>query len=113
LYVSADGDMLEALLTAILNNAKEFRNQGTEITLKVFADASWVLIEVGNQGPQIPPDLIDEIFEYGVSSRDSDGEHQGLGLFVAKQYVKKMGGDVHVKNVEGGVRFAIKLARAH
>lgn len=113
LYVSADGDMLEAALTAILNNAKEFRNQGTDITLRVFADASWVLIEVGNQGPQIPPDLIDEIFEYGVSSRDSDAEHQGLGLFVAKQYVKKMGGDVHVRNVEGGVRFAIKLARAH
>ena len=79
----------------------------------MFADASWILIEVGNQGPQIPSYLIDEIFEYGVSSRDSDGEHQGLGLFVAKQYVKKMGGDVHVKNVEGGVRFAIKLARAH
>ncbi|MDU9393141.1 HAMP domain-containing sensor histidine kinase [Pseudomonas sp. zfem002] len=113
LYVSADGDMLEASLTAILNNAKEFRNEGTEITLKVFADASWALIEVGNQGPHIPFYPIDEIFEYGVSSRDSSDEHQGLGLFVAKQYIKKMGGDVHVKNVRDGVRFAIKLARAH
>lgn len=34
---------------------------------------------------------IDAIFEYGVSRRDSDGEHQGLGLFVAKQYLKEMG----------------------
>lgn len=113
LYVSADGDMLEASLTAILNNAKEFRHEGTEITLRVFADASWALIEVGNQGPHIPFYPIDEIFEYGVSSRHSNGDHQGLGLFVAKQYIKKMGGDVHVKNIEGGVRFAIKLARAH
>lgn len=112
-YVSADGDMLEASLMAILNNAKEFRGDGTVVTLQVFSDLNWVLIHIYNCGPHIPFYPIDEVFEYGVSSRDVSGDHQGLGLFIAKQYINKMGGSIAAKNIKGGVRFEIKLARAH
>jgi signal transduction histidine kinase len=113
LYVSADGDMLEASLMAVLNNAKEFRKADTNIVLQIFSDSNWVLIHISNQGPHIPFYPIEEVFEYGVSSRDAAGDHQGLGLFIAKQYITKMGGDIAVKNVKDGVRFEIKLARAH
>jgi len=111
LLVSADGDMLEAALTAILNNANDFRSEGTKITISIYMDAQWVLISIMNIGPHIDNYPIEEIFEYGVSSRSGDGEHGGLGLYIAKKNITNMGGDLVVKNIKEGVRFDIKLVK--
>jgi len=111
LMVSADGDMLEAALTAILNNANDFRAEGTRITITGYTDAQWVLISIMNYGPHIKNYPIEEVFEYGVSSRSGDGDHGGLGLYMAKKNITNMGGDLVAKNVEGGVRLEIKLVR--
>lgn len=110
--VSADGDMLEAALAAILNNANDFRHVGTPIRITTYTDSNWIVIYIMNYGPHIPNQPTDEIFEYGVSSREGDHEHQGLGLYIARQNVQNMGGDLVAKNVEAGVRFDMKLVRA-
>lgn len=112
LKVIADADFLEAALTAILNNAQDFQTPDTITTITSYSDAEWVLISIFNFGPHIIQDPIDEIFEYGVSSRSADNDHQGMGLYLAKQHIINMGGDLAVKNVDGGVRFDIKLVRA-
>lgn len=112
LMVSADGDMLEAALTAILNNANDFRYADTPIKVTTYTDSNWVVIYIMNYGPYITNQPADEIFEYGVSSREGHYEHQGLGLYIARQNVKNMGGDLVVKNVDSGVRFDMKLVRA-
>ena len=111
LRVIADADFLEAALTAILNNAQAFQAPATTIAITSYSDADWVLISIFNTGPHIIQNPIDEIFEFGVSSRPGDNEHQGMGLYLAKQYIINMGGDLTVKNVDGGVRFDIKLVR--
>jgi sensor histidine kinase regulating citrate/malate metabolism len=102
---------LEAALTAILNNAQDFRDPGTEITITSYSDAEWVLISISNIGPKIKHHPIEEIFEFGVSSRAGDDDHQGMGLYAARQHIVNMGGDLLAKNVEFGVRFDIKLVR--
>lgn len=111
LTVSADAELLEASLTAILNNANDFRKPETEITITSYSDAEWVLISITNIGPHINHNPIEEIFEFGVSSRSGDSEHQGMGLYVAKQHIINMGGDIIAKNIESGVQFNIKLVR--
>ncbi|HKS32569.1 MAG TPA: ATP-binding protein, partial [Enterobacteriaceae bacterium] len=111
LIVIADADFLEAALTAILNNAQDFHTPATTIAITSYSDAEWVLISIFNIGPHIIQNPIDEIFEFGVSSRSGDNEHQGMGLYLAKQYIINMGGDLTVKNVDDGVRFDIKLVR--
>lgn len=100
LMVSADGDMLEAALTAILNNANDFRAEGTRITITVYMDAQWVLISIMNYGPHIKNHPIEEVFEYGVSSRNGDGEHGGFGLYISKKNITNMGGDLVANNVK-------------
>ena len=111
LKVIADADFLEAALTAILNNAQDFQTPGTTITVSSYSDADWVLISIFNVGPHITQNPIDEIFEFGVSSRSGDNDHQGMGLYLAKQHIINMGGDLTAKNVGSGVRFDIKLVR--
>lgn len=113
LFVNADADMLEGALTAILNNANDFRTKGTPVIITTHLDSQWVIIAINNTGPHITQNPIDEIFQYGVSSRSSTDDHQGLGLFIAKQYINKMDGDLTAINTESGVKFEIRLARAH
>lgn len=112
LTVSADAELLEAALTAILNNAQDFRELGTEIIITSYNDADWVLISIYNTGPHIKNHPIEEVFEFGVSSRAGDNEHQGMGLYAARQHIVNMGGDLTVKNIDNGVRFDIKLIKA-
>ena len=73
-----------------------------------------VHLHISNQGPHIAPDMLDKIFEYGVSEQtDSAAQgNRGQGLFVAKTYLAKMGGTIGAQNVPDGVRFTMGLQRA-
>lgn len=114
LTVFANGDMLEAVLTAIISNANDFRTEGSKIDLNAYVEKEEVVITIRNYGPTIPTELMDEIFEYGVSIRDTKtpGEHLGQGLNLAKSYITNMSGSITARNIDGGVEFEIRLIKA-
>ena len=73
------------------------------------------------RGRRDPAELIDKIFEYGVSgaqagdaepAADAQAPQRGQGLFVAKTYMAKMGGTIAAENVAGGVRDRADACRA-
>ncbi|MDX9669556.1 MULTISPECIES: HAMP domain-containing sensor histidine kinase [unclassified Pseudomonas] len=107
--IMADGDMLESALTAILNNANDFRVLGTSIFFSVELVGGDVLVTVHNTGPCIPNNPIEEIFEYGVSARSGKDEHLGQGLYMANTYVSLMGGTLNAVNTVDGVRFEMRF----
>jgi signal transduction histidine kinase len=109
----ADEYSLEDVVTHILRNADHYRLAGTPITLAVQSVDTTASVTIHNQGPVIDPALIDRIFEYGVSGRDSVGAsaHRGQGLFVARTYMAKMGGTISARNVDDGVIFTLTLQR--
>lgn len=79
-YALANGDMLESVLDAVINNANDFRDPGTPIVLSVGVENTHVAIIVANQGPPIPENKLEEIFNYGVSLRAGPGVTWGRGL---------------------------------
>ena len=114
--VRADEYPLEDVITHVLQNAQRHRRAGTPVTLRLRADEARATVELHNEGDPIPPELIDRIFEYGVSGgHDGNGEAQapqrGQGLFVAKTYMAKMGGTVTAENAAGGVTIVLTLPR--
>ena len=117
--VRADEYSLEDVVTHVLQNAQRHRRPGTPITLRLRADEARATVEIHNAGEPIPAELIDKIFEYGVSGADSpeqaDGDRhapqRGQGLFVAKTYMAKMGGTIVAENVADGVRLVLALPR--
>ena len=118
--VRADEYPLEDVITHVLQNAQRHRRAGTPITLRLRADDARATVELHNQGDAIPPELIDRIFEYGVSgahagepgpAADAHAPQRGQGLFVAKTYMAKMGGTVAAENADGGVRIVLTLPR--
>jgi two-component system, OmpR family, sensor kinase len=116
LLVHADEYSLEDVVTHVLNNANRYRVAGSPIALGLSqvqaGGVAEARIQIENQGPAIPLDLIDKIFEYGVSELSdlsASSEHRGQGLFVAKTYMSKMQGSIRAENTAKGVMFELRL----
>ena len=86
-------------------------HSGTLITLTLDVGESTASANVHN-GPQIPAEFIDRIFEYGVSDQDESAAagNRGAGLFVAKTYLAKMGGTITVPQCGGRCGFLAAAA---
>jgi two-component system CitB family sensor kinase len=68
-----------------------------------------VLIVVSDNGPGIPADIIDEIFEDGYSTKSPRGQNRrGLGLALVQRLVHRSGGTVTATS-EHGARFEVRM----
>jgi signal transduction histidine kinase len=110
--VRADEYSLEDVLTHLLTNADRHRAPGSDITITLEVTGDRASVRVHNAGEQIPAELFERIFEYGVSDpKAATGEAgnttRGQGLFVARTYMAKMGGTVTARNEDGGVTFEL------
>jgi two-component system cell cycle sensor histidine kinase/response regulator CckA len=72
--------------------------------------ADYVLVEVGDTGTGIPPDIIDKIFEPFFSTKEV-GKGTGLGLSTVYGIVKQTGGFVYADSKPGDTKFRIFLPR--
>lgn len=110
IVIRADQAALEDVVLHVLQNAKRYRPLGTTIIIRLEATAAMASVTIHNNGPHVPPELLDRIFEYGVSDRrDADEENHGQGLFVAATYLSKMGGTISARNLPDGVDFVIEV----
>ncbi len=106
-----DPDALQSVLFNVLSNAKRHRNQHSQVVIKMTTPEPLVVeIEISNEGPQIAADLIEKIFEYGMST-SVDVNSQGFGLYSAFGYMSAMGGSIKCNNVTGGVVFTLRLQK--
>ncbi len=121
LRLRADAGQLEMVLLNLVKNAVEamgaHANQtplsaggGTphRITLRAGADAkSRPFVEVEDNGPGIPPELLDEIFIPFFTTKPTG---TGVGLSISKQIMQLHGGDVRVSTAVGsGARFVLEF----
>jgi signal transduction histidine kinase len=113
LAARADEYSLEDVVTHVLRNAERYRLRGSPIGITLEGSDTGATIAIRNQGPQVAPDMIGKIFEYGVSDQPESGAegNRGQGLFVAKTYMAKMGGTIVAQNQVDGVSFILSLQR--
>jgi two-component system, OmpR family, phosphate regulon sensor histidine kinase PhoR len=108
-----DAAKLQDALRNLLENAVNYSPPGCRIRLSAAAVEGRVIIQVSDEGPGIPEDDLERIFErfYRVDkarSRESGGT--GLGLSIVKHLVDLLGGRVWAANrPEGGAAFTISL----
>lgn len=110
-HVETDETQLKQAVINLLVNARQILRDGGVVTLRTRAGSKGeVVIEVQDNGPGVPADVRDRIFEVFYSSR---GGGTGLGLPIARQIVERHGGTIEVDSVEGqGTTFRIRLPRA-
>jgi len=113
---SAKG-MLETVLQNILENAISFSPLGATITITLSLAHETVELQVDDEGPGIPVEKLERIFERYYSSRPNQSDpgrppHSGLGLWIVRRNVEALGGEVRAFNrVGGGLSIAIVLPR--
>lgn len=110
--VELDETLLKQALTNLLVNARQVLRPGGRVVLRTRAggDGS-VWIEVQDNGPGIPAEAREKVFEVFYSSR---GGGTGLGLPIARRIVEKHQGTIELESPEdGGTLFRIRLPRRH
>jgi PAS domain S-box-containing protein len=102
-------DMLESVFRNLLNNAIVHNDEELpEITVSATVDDGAVRIRVADNGPGIPDDQKEQIFEEGEKGLDSEGT--GLGLYLVRTLVERYGGVVRVEdNQPTGSVFVVAL----
>ena len=112
--VKADEHSLEDVITHVLSNAARYRRTGTAIEIELRSGTAGAEVRIYNDGPSIDAQLLERVFEYGVSDATDSGAqgNRGQGLFVAKTYMAKMGGTIAARNLDRGVEFVLTLALA-
>lgn len=113
-----DAEMFaEVVLYNLLENACKYCPPGSRVTIRTRRMARSIRLEVEDNGPGIPPEQQERIFErfYRVDvgrSRELGGA--GLGLSIVRQIVRKMGGQVGVEAIlPHGALFWIAMPGFH
>ncbi len=111
--VLADEDKLQQILLNILTNAVKFTPAGGVIRIECVKDAESPVIRIADNGPGIPADKLETIFEafYQVGrSRTAVQNGVGLGLAISRTLARAMGGELSVCSEPGkGAAFLLQL----
>lgn len=102
--VRADRDLLGQVVYNLLENAAKFSNDGGTVRITLRHDAGRVYCTVWNTGLGIPAQELPHIFErfYKTDkSRGLDKNGMGLGLYLAQNIIRLLGGEISVRSVEG------------
>ena len=111
-------DRLAQAINAIIDNAVSFSPAGALVEIAVCKAGDEVRIEVTDEGPGVPPEAREAIFNRFHSVRpggEDFGRHSGLGLAIAQAIVKGHDGEIDVHDRDdapSGARFTIRLPAA-
>ncbi|WP_329242633.1 ATP-binding protein [Actinoallomurus sp. NBC_01490] len=100
---------LNQVWTNLVDNAVAAMNGDGRLTVRTARENDHLLVEVGDNGPGVPPELSQRIFEPFFTTKPV-GEGTGLGLDISwRIVVKKHRGDLRVRSEPGDTRFQVLL----
>jgi signal transduction histidine kinase len=111
LLVNSFGSELNQVWTNLIDNAIEAMGGKGELRVRTYRDDSCVVVEIGDNGPGISPEIKSHIFEPFFTTKGV-GEGTGLGLDTVQRIVKKHRGTIQVSSRPGDTRFQVWLPLA-
>jgi len=111
LLVNSFGSELNQVWTNIIDNAIDAMGGQGELRIRTYRSDDCVVVEIGDNGPGISPEVEPHIFEPFFTTKGV-GEGTGLGLDTVQRIVKKHKGNIHVTSKPGDTRFQIWLPLA-
>lgn len=111
LLVNSFGSELNQVWTNLIDNAIDAMSGNGELRVRTFRDDSCVVVEIGDNGPGISPQVKAHIFEPFFTTKPV-GQGTGLGLDTVQRIVRKHRGNIQVNSVPGDTRFQIFLPSA-
>ena len=112
--IHSDSEALRKVFMNIIGNAVKFSGEGATVEIEVTAQEETVRVTVRDEGPGIPVDQQSHVFERFTQASGPDGARSesgsGLGLFLAKSLVERLGGTICLESEVGvGSTFTVSL----
>lgn len=110
--VYVDAYRIEVVIRNLVENAVKYAGASDPIHIHAVQDRQDVVVRVEDQGPGIPPDRIDHIFDSffrldtGLARRKPG---VGLGLAICRGFIKAHGGEIWVESRQRGACFAFTI----
>src|SRR5579863_641198 len=111
LLVNSFGSELNQVWTNLIDNAIDSMRGKGELRVRTYRDDGCVVIEIGDNGPGIPDEVLPHIYEPFFTTKGV-GEGTGLGLDTVQRIVKKHRGNIQVNSKPGDTRFQVFLPLA-
>jgi two-component system sensor histidine kinase ChvG len=105
LFVLGTEEMIETVVENLIDNAVSFSPAGGEILIHLTRDGHFAEITVSDQGPGVPAEQLERIFDRYYSERRGEAESDaspsyfGIGLWIARRNVEAMGGTIEAENL--------------
>jgi signal transduction histidine kinase len=112
--IRCDRDRVGQVIFNLLSNAVKYC-RGRQIRVWLRADCAAAELRVANDGPGIPPDRLEAIFEPHVRLVEAGSDQpagRGLGLYVARRMAEVHGGSLRAESTGHGARFVLRLPLA-
>jgi two-component system sensor histidine kinase ChvG len=116
-FVMGRDERLGQVIRNLIDNAVSFSPEGGVVTATAWIEGVTIRITVEDEGPGIPPDNLESVFERFYTERPTAqgvGKNSGLGLSIARQIVTGLHGRIWAENrPQGGARFVVALPWTH
>ncbi len=117
LLARADAFRLHQVVANLLANARVHTPPGTRVVTSLRREADQVVITVKDNGPGVPPEVRDTVFERFTRAdasrvRNAGGSSTGLGLAIVAAVVAAHHGTVSLESVPGNTAFTIRIPAA-
>ncbi len=112
-HVVADPSRLRQVLEHLLENAVKYAPPDTRVTVEWSLVEGIVRIAITDEGPGIPPEWRDRIFEPYARRETQTARGSGIGLYAARRLAESMGARLWCEPAPaGGARFVLALPAA-
>ncbi len=113
----ADAHRLHQVVANLLANARTHTPAGTKVETALSTQDGWAVISVTDNGPGVPAEIQDSVFERFTRAdvsrvRQAGGSSTGLGLAIVAAVVNAHGGQVDLDSRPGHTRFTIRVPLA-
>ena len=110
--VAVDADRIAEVLANLLENALRHTPSGTTVTVDVARRGEAATLCVSDDGPGIPPQDQEQLFERFYRGEGSAAHGTGIGLAISRELALRMGGAIELDSRPGATRFTLVLPAA-
>jgi two-component system sensor histidine kinase KdpD len=108
--VPVDYVQMEQVFTNLVSNSLKYAPEKTVIRLRAIVEGASLHVLVSNQGPQVPSEHLERIFDKFFRITDADRvTGTGLGLSICKGIIEAHGGRIWAENLPDGLAFNFTL----
>ena len=108
--VSVDYVQMEQVFTNLLSNSLKYAPANTTICIRAHVEEETIHVQVSNQGPQVPPEHLERIFDKFYRTTAADRvTGTGLGLSICKGIIEAHEGRIWAENLTNGLAFNFTL----